>query len=86
MIRRRSFLIGCSGVVAAPVFAHLALATTATRELQGAADDAAASTALPAAGASAQNIVLRIDGWDTAADSGDGVWVQINSSWRATWR
>jgi hypothetical protein len=85
MIRRRSFLIGCSGVVAAPVFAHLALPTAATRELQGAADDASVSTALPA-GASPQDTVLRIEGWDSAAESGGDVWVQINSSWRANWR
>ena len=85
MIRRRSFLIGCSGIVAAPVFAHVALPATATRESQGAADDASVSRALPAV-ASPQNTVLRIDGWDSAADSGNDVWVHINSSWRASWR
>jgi hypothetical protein len=33
-----------------------------------------------------QDTLLRIDGWDDTADSGNDVWVQINSSWRANWR
>jgi len=85
MIRRRSFLIGCSGIVAAPVLAQVALPMTATRKLQAAMDDASVSMAIPVA-ASPQKTVLRIDGWDTAADSANDVWVHINSSWRATWR
>lgn len=85
MIRRRSFLIGCGGIVAAPVLAHLALPATATRELQGPADDASVSAVLTAVGGP-QDTVLRIDGWDSASDSGNHVWVQINSSWRANWR
>jgi hypothetical protein len=35
MIRRRSFLIGCGGIVAAPAFAHLALPAMAIREPRG---------------------------------------------------
>jgi len=85
MIRRRSFLIGCSGIVATPVLARLALPATAARNGQGAWDDAPVSTT-SAAGASPHNAVLRIDGWDSDHDSGDHPWVQINSSWRATWR
>ena len=81
MIRRRSFLIGCGGIAAAPVFAHVALAAGTSREPRLMVDDSAASTALPA-----QDTSLRIDGWDNAGDSGNDVWVQINSSWRATWR
>ena len=84
MIRRRSFLIGCSGIVAAPVFAHVALAAAA-HEPHGVADDGSIATDLPLVG-HAQNTVLRIEGWDSAADSGNEAWIQINSSWRATWR
>ncbi len=84
MIRRRSFLIGCSGLIAAPVCAHLALPTT-MRTLPEAAEDVAVTTELPAV-ASAQEGVLRIDGWDSATDSGNDAWVHINSSWRASWR
>jgi hypothetical protein len=85
MIRRRSFLIGCSGIVAAPVFAHLALPAAAGSDLQGKGDVSLVPTALTSAEGS-PDIVLRIDGWDSAADSGDNAWVQINSSWRANWR
>jgi hypothetical protein len=85
MIRRRSFLIGCGGIVAAPAFAHLALPAVSGGEMQLLRDDSSAATALPAI-ASPQDTVLRIAGWDTASDSGNDVWVQINSSWRANWR
>lgn len=84
MIRRRSFLIGCGGVVAAPVFARLALAATAGPDSHAMAVEAAVSTAPVAAGP--QHAVLRIDGWDSTGDSDNDVWIQINSSWRATWR
>jgi hypothetical protein len=83
MIRRRSFLIGFGSVVAAPAFGRLTL-PTAEREVHATLDDASLSTPAPVM-AGSQHIALRIDGWDPAADSGD-VWVQINSSWRATWR
>jgi len=78
MIRRRSFLIGCGGIVASPVFAHVAFASTT-------ACDVPLSTPI-ADTACTQGVALRIDGWDSTADSGDDVWVQINSSWRANWR
>ena len=78
MIRRRSFLIGASGIVAAPVFARLTLGATA-------ACDAPLPTTI-ADIACTPNVALRIDGWDSGASSGSDVWVQINSSWRATWR
>jgi len=79
MTRRRSFLIGCGGVIAAPVLAHVALRT------KGAVDDASVTTGLPVA-ASPHDIALRIDGWEATSDTGTDVWVQINSSWRANWR
>ena len=78
MIRRRSFLIGCGGIVAAPVFAHLALPSPAAR-------DTPVSTAIGDV-AGPQIAALRIAGWDDISDSGHDAWVHINSSWRATWR
>jgi len=78
MIRRRSFLIGGGGIVAAPVFARLTLGASA-------ACDAPLPTTI-ADIACTPNVALRIDGWDGAVDSGNDVWVQINSSWRANWR
>jgi hypothetical protein len=84
MIRRRSFLIGCSGIVAAPVFAHLALPPTARHQPQATATASSASTAQEPP-ASPEKIALRIEGWDATSDAGT-VWVHINSSWRATWR
>ncbi len=80
---RRTFLISFSGVVAAPVFAKLALPPMARREMQWTAGDMAASTAPTASSA---KIALRIDGWESPADSESDTWVRINSSWRATWR
>lgn len=85
MIRRRTFLIGCGSIVAAPFLAHVALPATAMGNPQGAADDAGASRGLPAA-AGPQNPVLRIHGWDSTAHAGNDVWVHINSSWHANWR
>ena len=82
---RRTFLISFSGVVAAPVFAQLALPTTALPEVQWTTGEMPASTASAAATGPAK-IALRIDGWESPAGSEPGVWVQINSSWRATWR
>ena len=82
---RRTFLISFSGVVAAPVFAQLTLPPMARREVQWTAGNMPASPASAAAAMPAQ-IALRIDGWEATSDAGTDVWVQINSSWRATWR
>jgi len=70
---RRAFLITCGGAVAAPVFAHFSLPL-------------AGRAVAPSPAAAPPTLALRIDGWDSTADSGNDVWVQINSSWRATWR
>jgi hypothetical protein len=85
MIRRRSFLIGSSGIVAAPVFAHLALPVAATHQPQATATPSPASNAYGRP-AKHENTSLRIDGWEGTPDAGSDVWVQINSSWRANWR
>ena len=70
---RRTFLITSGCAVAAPVFAYVGLSL--------------AGEGQPASLAAApENIVLRIDGWDSAVDPGNEAWVHINSSWRATWR
>lgn len=85
MNSRRTFLVGCGGIVAAPAFARLSLPAGGPRELQVTA--AEASVSAPPYGASApESVALRIHGWDSPADSGSNVWVQINSSWRANWR
>ena len=81
---RRTFLISFGGMVAAPVFAQLALPSTATRGMQWTAGDVPISTTLVAV-VSPAKVALRIDGWESPGSEAD-VWVQINSSWRATWR
>jgi hypothetical protein len=85
MIRRRTFLIACSGVVAAPALAQLAVPPTTSGLPRSGGGGASVPTALPAA-PGMQDVALRIDGWDAMPDSGPDVWVHINSSWRATWR
>ena len=79
---RRTFLISFSGVVAAPVFAQLSLPGTGTRDLHWTAGDASVPI-VPVAAPSPAKITLRIDGWESSGSESD-VWVQINSSWRAT--
>ena len=74
---RRTFLITCGGMVAAPVFAQLRTC------LWRGEPPASPGGSCPA------KLVLRIDGWDTPIASiptYSDVWIQINSSWRATWR
>jgi len=85
MTDRRTFLISLSGVVAAPIVAQLSLPGSAQRQVQWTAGEARLSTA-SAAAASPAKIALRIDGWEAPGGSESEVWVQINSSWRATWR
>lgn len=87
MMGRRPFLIGCGGMAAAPAFAHLALPMTVT--LQSQSQSTAADSSAAAAFAD-QDFALRIHGWDTPNDLNPAahgeVWIQINSSWRASWR
>lgn len=72
MLDRRTFLITCGSVVAAPAFARFGVL---------------AANGLPAPMATTlETPVLRIDGWESPIESGSDVWVQVNSSWRATWR
>ena len=70
---RREFLIACSTVIAAPALARIGLPSTG-----GGLPTSAAATP--------GKLVLRIDGWESAVDSGSDVWVQVSSSWRASWR
>jgi hypothetical protein len=84
---RRSFLIGCGGLVAAPALAALAANAANAGITQGVpalagSPMAAALTAMPELEAPA----LRIVGWESHDDSTDGAWIHINSSWRADWR
>ena len=82
MFRRRSFLIGCGSLAAAPALAGGTVDSAAT---------GSAAPPLPAAPVSAAEApaLLRIAGWDAAGPSsaGDGgMWVQISSSWQVAWR
>ncbi len=77
MVNRRRFLVTCGGVVAAPAFAHFGLPLAEACPGHFTATSALAKTENPA---------LRVDGWDSSTDSDNDVWIQINSSWRATWR
>ena len=70
---RRTFLITCGTMVAAPAFAHFGLPL--------------AGSSLPAAVApAAPKLVLGIDGWESSVDIESVVWVHVNSFWRANWR
>jgi len=87
---RRTFLIGCGSIVAAPALAHLALPLTdAAPSPQPRAANSPASAALAGA-VRPEDVALRIDGWHPIDPSGSGaeneVWIRIDSSWRAAWR
>jgi hypothetical protein len=85
MPNRRTFLITCGSAVAAPVFAQLAPPPSARHRSQATEAVSPASAAQERA-ANPETIALRIDGWEATSNAGRDVWVQINSSWRATWR
>ena len=89
MLGRRSFLIGCGSVVAAPAFAKLGLPLAANHPAQS-LEAAQPVSSWPAALGDPERIALRIDGWDTPDDSASAAnsetWVHIDSSWRAVWR
>jgi hypothetical protein len=70
---RITFLITCGGVVVTPALAQFTLPS--------------AGVCLPAPLPSAPlKFKLKVEGWEPRTDGGSEVWVQINSSWRATWR
>ena len=83
MFRRRSFLIGCGGLAAAPVFAGSGLPQRPP-PLQP------PTPAAPALPFEAEALALRIAGWDGAGHAqqlADGeLWVQVSSSWQVAWR
>ena len=70
---RRTFLIACGSVVVTPALAHFPLPSPVRDP----------SAYLPPAPFS---LSLKIDGWEPQTVNGSDVWIQINSSWRATWR
>jgi hypothetical protein len=70
---RRTFLITCTGAVAAPALSLFSAPSTAN----GLVTTAASAPETP---------VLRIDGWESPVDSDSSVWIQVNTSWRAAWR
>ena len=70
---RRTFLMTCGGLVAAPVLAQLSL-------------PAAGSSFPVVQPAEPATFALKIDGWELPSDSETAVWVQIGPSWRANWR
>ncbi len=86
---RRSFLIGCGGVVAAPMLALIDL-TEATHEVSRPPPVDAPIQVESASATTREDLVLRIDGWDSPADAGHAanpeVWIHVNSSWRSSWR
>ena len=80
---RRTFLITCGGVVAAPALAQFGLpATGGTTTWRG-----TPSGGLPACSPPTPlTLTLKIAGWEPQTDCASDVRVHINSSWRATWR
>lgn len=80
---RRSFLIGCGSLVAAPAFALGELAV-----IDAAPPSIAAATA-PEQPVFNQELAFRIEGWEVPSDSrvnGAAPMISINSSWHAAWR
>jgi hypothetical protein len=88
---RRSFLIGCGCIVAAPAFAEIGLPLPlATGDLPPSLPADALAQAGMASPTTPVDIVLRIEGWESPLDSqspADGrARIRINSSWRVAWR
>ena len=85
---RRTFLIGCGSVVAAPALA--AFATSLAGPTPRAPPRATDTPAAAAGAVGPDDVALRIDGWhpfDPSDSAAQGeVWIHINSSWRAIWR
>jgi hypothetical protein len=90
VLGRRSFLIGCGSIAAAPAFARLTLPETEAVLLQSPRTDSAALAEVLDS-VSAAGSLLRIDGWDVANDSAsaaqreDALWIRVSSSWKAAW-
>jgi hypothetical protein len=72
---RRTFLITCTGAVAAPALSIPLFGASSTAN--GLATTVTNTPETP---------VLRIDGWESPVDSGSSIWIQVNTSWRAAWR
>ena len=82
MMRRRSFLKGCGGMVAAPLLGPLAPGSALAQEQ---VHEVAPAVTAPL-DASPLDTALRIDGWDSLDGAEGASWVHVNASWRATWR
>jgi hypothetical protein len=86
---RRSFLIGCGCIVTAPVLAEIGLPLATGNPPRSLPADAVAQAEV-APPTTPAGLVLRIDGWESPAESeqsADGhAWIRINSSWKAAWR
>jgi hypothetical protein len=87
MLGRRSFLITCGWMVAAPALAKVQPpSTTMSRPGAPPVDPLPPQTD----GARLEVPVLQIEGWETPLISekseGSQVWISINQSWRTAWR
>jgi hypothetical protein len=87
MLGRRSFLITCSWIVAAPTLAKAwPLSATMSWPRNLLVDSLPPQTD----GARLEGPVVQIAGWDTPfiseKSAGSQVWISINQSWRTTWR
>jgi len=85
---RRSFLIACGSLVAAPAFGNFGgrSETEVLPELLPAGTGSVGASGQPPA---RQDLALHIAGWDLPADSEQcaaAPTISINSSWQATWR
>lgn len=84
MFRRRTFLIGCGSVVAAPAFAGAGIVPSAV-----AGSAMLPIPAVPLASSETEAFPLRVAGWDLpdiATADPNALWVQVNSSWQVAWR
>ena len=80
---RRSFLIGCGSLVAAPAFALGELSAIDAAPLSIATVTPLQQTVFN------QELAFRIEGWDLPSDSHPATdaapLISINSAWRAAW-
>ena len=79
MFGRRSFLIACGWIVAAPALAKRESPLAHPLPLQTLTEEARLGCP-----------VLQIDGWDEPFDSeqsaGGQLWISVNQSWRTAWQ
>ncbi len=85
MLKRRSFLVVCGSIMTSTTFSDANSTLPESRQIQFSSDNPATEPPTPP-----QSFEFRIEGWDSQEENEsvtDGaIWIQINASWRSTWR